>query len=82
MAPVNLGTCNIKPKDTVLTTISGAIVVTGAFGANGEVSSAGSAGSAQFCQFCSNICSNLAGLARVQHGHDRSTRPLDRPAGV
>ena len=85
MAPVNLGTCNITPKSTVLTTIFGAIVATGAFGPNGGASSAGSAGSAgsaQFCQFCSNICSNLAGLARVQHGHDRSTRPLDRPAGV
>jgi len=82
MAPVNLGTCNITPKSTVLTTIFGTIVATGAFGPNGGASSAGSAGSAQFCQFCSNICSNLAGLARVQHGHDRSTRPLDRPAGV
>jgi hypothetical protein len=46
MGPVNLGTCNIKPKSTVLTTIFGAIVATGAFGSNGEASSAGSAGSA------------------------------------
>ena len=55
MAPVNLGTCNITPKSTVLTTIFGAIVATGAFGPNGEASYvgyAGSVGSAQFCQFC------------------------------
>ena len=62
MAPVNLGTCNITPKSTVLTTIFGAIVATGAFGPNGEASfvgSAGSAGSAQFCQFCSNLARSL-----------------------
>ena len=52
MAPVNLGTCNITPKGTVLTTIFGAIVATGAFGPNGEASSAGSVGSVGSAQFC------------------------------
>jgi len=46
MAPVNLSTCNITPKSTVLTTIFGAIVATGAFDPNGEASYVGSAGSA------------------------------------
>ena len=70
MAPVNLGTCNITPKSTVLTAIAGAIVATGAFGPNGKASFASilrlGAGTSEIkFNRCSRVCEPAPNLCRA-----------------